>query len=262
MLSVTSAELNAWLSLLFFPFVRILALVATEPVLGSRIIPTRVKVAFAAFLTLVLIPVLPPIPSVEPGSAAGLLIIGQQILIGVAMGFTMRIVFSAVEMAGAIVGMQMGLGFASFFDPQHSAQIPVMGQFYSLIMVLVFLSMNGHLMVISALASSFQELPIGQPLSASGWKIVAMMGAQIFAAGLWMSLPVVVALVITNLAIGVLSRAAPQLNIFAVGFPLTLAAGFVLIFLTFPYLLPMLERVIIDGVAAVMEVVRQARLSS
>lgn len=259
MISFTSAELNAWLAMLFFPFVRVLALVATEPVLGSRTVPARVKVGFAALFTLLIVPALPPMPAVEPGSAAGLLIIGQQILIGVAMGFTMRIVFAAVEMAGAIAGMQMGLGFANFFDPQHSAQIPVVGQFYSLILVLVFLAMNGHLMVVSTLAISFQELPVGQSLASGGWRLVASWGGQIFAAGVWMSLPVVAALVITNLAIGVLSRAAPQLNIFAVGFPLTLVAGFALMLLTLPYLLPMLERIIAEGVNTIVEVLRQTR---
>jgi flagellar biosynthetic protein FliR len=127
-------------------------------------------------------------------------------------------------------------------------------------MILVFLSLNGHLMVLSALSSSFRELPIGQPLSADGWKLLVAWGGQIFSAGLWISLPVVAALLITNLAIGILSRAAPQLNIFAVGFPFTLAAGFALVFLTLPYQLPMIDRLITEGVGALMEIVRQARL--
>lgn len=259
MISVTSAQLSAWLGAFIWPFFRILALVGSAPILGNPSIPVRVKVGLAVVLTLVLAPVLGSTPAVEPGSAIGLLILAQQIVIGVAIGFTMRIIFTAVEMAGNIAGMQMGLGFATFFDPQNAAQVPVVGQFLGLLATLLFLALNGHLYMIEVLAHSFEVLPVAPPpFSAAGWRVLAGWGGEIFLAGLLLSMPIMAALLITNLALGIMTRAAPQLNVFSVGFPITLAAGFVVLAMALPYFVPLFDRLLHDALQMAMQVLRLA----
>lgn len=260
MISVTSAQLSAWLAAFGWPFVRILALVSSAPILGNPGVPLQVKIGLAFAIAVVLTPVLGAMPQVEPGSAIGLLILAQQIVIGVAMGFAMRIVFTAVEMAGHIVGMQMGLGFATFFDPQNAAQTPVVGQFLGLIGTLAFLAMNGHLLIIETLAQSFQTLPVmAQPFSATGWRALAGWGKEVFLAGLLLSMPIMAALLITNLALGIMTRAAPQLNVFSVGFPITLTAGFIVLIVALPYFAPLFERLLHDGMGMALQIARLAR---
>lgn len=260
MLTFTSAQLTAWLVAFIWPLFRIGALIASSPILGNPTFPRPAKIGLAVALTLVVAPGLGPMPQVDPGSAAGLLVLAQQVVIGVAMGLTMRIVFVAVEMAGNLIGLQMGLGFATFFDPVNATQVPVVAQFLGLLFTLVFLSLNGHLMMIEVLAESFQLFPISaQPASALGWKMVAEWGAEIFRAGLLLALPMIATLLIANLSIGIMTRAAPQLNIFAVGFPITLAAGFMVLFVTLPYMAPLFERLMHDGLQMMLQVARMAR---
>jgi flagellar biosynthetic protein FliR len=248
MLTFTSAQLDGWLALFFWPFTRILALFTTDPVFGNVAVPVRIRILTAFLVTIVVAPLLPPFPPVAPGSAAGLLVLAQQVLIGAAMGLTMRVVFSAVEMAGHFAGLQMGLGFATFFDPQNAAQTPALAQFLSLFALLLFLAFDGHLAVIAALVKSFDVLPLSAQPSAAGFPVLLDWAKQIFVAGVTMSLPVVGALLVANLAIGIMSRAAPQLNIFAVGFPMTLVGGMVLLALLIPFLAPMVERLALEGV--------------
>lgn len=259
MISFTSTQWEAWLAAFFWPFFRILALVATAPFFGARGIPTSTKIGFAFLLTIMVAPVLPPMPSVAPASAYGLFILGQQLMIGFAMGLALRIIFTAVEMAGHIVGLQMGLGFATFFDPQNSAQIPVLGQFLGLIAMLLFLAINGHLMVVGALVESFHVLPIGlHALGSQGWHTLASWGSEIFRSGVLIALPALAVLMMTNLALAVLTRAAPQLNIFAVGFPLTLAIGFVVLAMSMAYLLPVFSAMVETAVNTMLQVARDA----
>jgi flagellar biosynthesis protein FliR len=197
---------------------------------------------------------------IAPFSGAGFLILAQQIVIGFAMGLAMRIVFVAIEMAGEIAGLQMGLGFATFYDPQSQASTPVLGQFIGLLATLVFLALNGHLLLISTVAESFTAFPISAAApSAVGWRTLAEWGATIFAAGLLMSLPILAALLVTNVSLGILTRAAPQLNMFAVGFPITLSIGLIMLGMMLPYLTPGLERLIHDGFETMLRVAAQVR---
>ncbi|OGS94598.1 MAG: flagellar biosynthetic protein FliR, partial [Gallionellales bacterium RBG_16_56_9] len=217
MISITSAQLDAWLATLMFPLTRILAMISSSPVLGNRQVPVRVKIGLSVLLALIIAPTIGEMPPVSVGSPQGILIIIQQIIIGVAMGFTLRLIFTAVEMAGELAGLQMGLGFASFYDPLNAAYTPVVARWLGMIAALAFLVMSGHLMVISALAESFRTLPVGGMMSAQGFYGVASWGGSIFAYALQISLPILAALLITNIALGILTRAAPQLNLFAVG---------------------------------------------
>lgn len=256
MISITTTELDALLAAFLWPLARILALVSGAPVLGNPSVPLRVRLGLAIMITLTVAPTLGPMPQVDPGSQAGLLILAQQIVIGLAMGLAMRIVFVAVEMAGELAGLQMGLGFATFFDPENAGQIPIIGQFLELIATLAFLTINGHLQMIALLSQSFSALPIGGvPLAAPGLHTLVTWGGEIFAAGLLLSMPLLAALLFTNLALGILTRAAPQLNLFAVGFPLTLAIGLIVLTLALPYFTPILERMIQDGLQMMLQIV-------
>ena len=257
MISFTDAQWNALIAAYFYPFARIMAWLATDPVLGNRSVPMRLRIGLAIALAVVIAPMSGPLPATEVGSAMGMAILAQQVLIGVCLGFAVRIVFAAVEAAGQFAGLQMGLGFATFFDPQTSAQVPVVGQYLGLVATLVFLSINGHAMLIGALAESFRLVPVGMPgLAPAGLAGYAAYGAQVFALGLALALPVIAALLIANLGVGVISRAAPQMNIFAVGFPFTLLLGMAALYLTLPYFAPLLERIFAGGIEMAVALLR------
>jgi len=242
-LSLSSADWNALIALFLFPFVRILAWLSTDPLLGNKAAPRNVRITLAFALALVIAPTLPPQPPVPLVSGEGLLILLQQILIGVALGFIMKIVFMAVEFAGQILGLQMGLSFATLFDPINGAQTPVLSQLLVIFTVLALFAFNGHHIVIAALWQSFHDIPIGNPnFSSHGFFMIVQWAGSLFMTGLHIALPITAALLAANLSIGMMTRAAPQLNIFAVGFPITLGAGFIVLYFSILYLAPLLER--------------------
>lgn len=249
MFTVTYAQLNAWLTAFLWPFVRIAALVAAAPVVGHTAIPARVKIALAAFVTLIVAPTLGPLPQVTVFSAAGVWIMVNQFLIGAALGLTMQIVFVAVEMTGALVGLQMGLGFATFFDPGSNTSAEVLSRYLNAIVILAFLAFDGHLQMVSALIASFQSVPIGSSLlGATGFRTLVLWGNAIFSAGLLLALPVVIALLIATLSLGILNRAAPQIGVFQIGFSVTLLVGLLLVQLMLPNMIPFFARLFDMGI--------------
>ena len=252
MISITSAQLDAWLATLIFPLTRILAMIASSPVLGNKQVPVHVKIGLSVLLAIIIAPTIGEMPQVPVGSPQGLLIMVQQIIIGIAMGLTMRLLFTAVEMAGELAGLQMGLGFASFYDPLNSSYTPIVARLLGMIAALAFLALNGHQYMLAAMAESFQTLPIGETISSGGFYRVAGWGGSIFAYALQISLPIVAALLTTNIALGILTRAAPQLNLFAIGFPITLAIGFFVLVLSMPYLIPLLDRFIQEALGTMV----------
>jgi flagellar biosynthetic protein FliR len=256
MISVTSAQLDAWLAAFVFPLTRILAMIASSPVLGNKQVPARVKIGLSVLIALIVAPAMGPMPAVPVGSPQGLLIIVQQIVIGVAMGFSIRLIFTAVDMAGELIGLQMGLGFATYYDPVNASQTPVVAQWLGMIAALAFLALNGHLYMLSALAESFRTLPVGETMTAQGALGVVSWGGSIFAYALQISLPILAALLITNVALGILTRAAPQLNLFAVGFPITLTIGFVVLALSIPYFVPLLDRLVQEATGMALNLLK------
>lgn len=253
MISISAAELNAWIAAFIFPVSRILALAATAPLWGSATMPRRTRLILGLAITFAIMPTLPPMPATPPGSLAGLWIMAQQILIGVGMGFAMRIVYTALDLAGEYIGLQMGLGFATFYDPQNGGQTPVIAEFLGLLALLVFLSLNGHLIYVATLTQSFNAIPVSAtPLGSGSWLNLAELGGKIFSGGLLLALPVLIALTITNVALGILTRAAPQLNLFALGFPLTLAGGFAILGLMLNYLASPLQNLFEAGLSAML----------
>jgi flagellar biosynthetic protein FliR len=174
-------------------------------------------------------------------------------LIGIGMGFATKIVFTAFDMAGEFISAQMGLGFATFYDPLSSSQTPVITEFINLIALLLFLSLNGHLLYLATLVQSFSAIPVSAtPIGAGSWLNLAELASKIFSAGLLLSLPVMAALMITNVALAVLTRAAPQLNLFALGFPLTLMGGFVALAVSLNYLAVPLQGIFELGLEAML----------
>jgi len=248
MISVTLEQLYGWIAAFLWPLARILALLGTAPLFGEGSVPTRVKLGLGVLLTVMIAPTLGPLPDVAPASFAGLGIIAQQVLIGVCLGVCMRMTFAAVQTAGEVIGLQMGLSFATFFDPGANANTTVLSRFLNMITVLVFLALNGHLMLLAALAHTFEVLPISDGrLSADGLGVLVEWSAQVLVLGLVMALPLVTALLTMNLSMGILNRTAPQLSVFAVGFPLSLMAGLVMLTIVVPQTAPFLERLFSSG---------------
>lgn len=238
MIVFTGDQLTAWIALLFYPLVRVLAFFAVVPLFSNTAAPVRIRLLTAIAATIGILPVIPAPPPVDVNSGIGLWMIAREMSVGLAMGFAMRIVFAAFVMAGEQIGFQMGIGFATFYSPLNSAQTPILAEFLSLFATLVFISINGHLMLLATLAQSFQAIPVSsQALPAGTWSSLVLFGSKIFSAGLLFALPVTVALMITNLALGVLAKVSPQFNLFAVGFPITVAVGFVVLSASLPYML-------------------------
>ena len=240
--SVTSDQLNVWIVAFLWPFVRMLALISTAPVFSEAAVPRSAKVGLAALLAMVITPTLGALPSVPLVSAGGFWIMIQQVLIGAAMGFSMKMVFAMVQATGEYVGLQMGLSFASFFDPTSGGNTTVVARLLNVIAILIFLATDGHLMLIMTLAESFRTLPITDaPLAASGWFLLVSAGGQIVSGGLMLALPLIATLLTLNLAMGILNRVSPQFSIFSVGFPITLLAGVGMLQVLMQYLAPFLE---------------------
>ncbi|MBL8288114.1 MAG: flagellar biosynthetic protein FliR [Rubrivivax sp.] len=238
MITFTEAQLLAWLTPLLWPFLRALALFSALPVLGQRNVPIRVRVALAGFIALAAQATLPAMPPVPLDSLPQLLpLVAQQLVIGLALGFSVRLVFAAVEFAGELVGLQMGLNFAGFFDPISAGTATPSSRFFGTTIAWLFIVINGHLIVIAALAQSFDAFPVGpEPFAFLRQVQPHRWGAEIFSTGLWIALPLITMLLFVNLVLGAVSRVAPQINIFAVGFPVTLGVGLLGLVLTLPAL--------------------------
>ncbi|MFZ4535666.1 flagellar biosynthetic protein FliR [Propionivibrio sp.] len=253
MISFTSSEINAWIVAFFFPLARILSLLVTAPPFNNAALSVRIRLMLGLAIAIAITPALPKIPALEPASGLGLLILAQQMIIGFAMGFSMRLVFTAIDLAGTLISNQMGLGFATAYDPLSTSQTPVVSELLGMIASLLFLSVNGHLMIIATLAQSFTLIPIGTlSVTNASWLNIANAGAMIFSSGVLLSLPVVVALMITNIALGVLGRVAPQLNLMAIGFPLTIALGFSALIVSMSHLSAPLQKMFEFGLQSML----------
>ena len=237
MLTFTDTQVLAWITPILWPFIRVLALFGAMPVLAQRSVPVRARVALAFLIAFCAQASLPTMPVIALDSAQGFMTVAQQLLIGISLGFAVRIVFAAVEFAGEIVGLQMGLNFAGFFDPATGGQATAMSRFYGVSVSWLFIVMGGHLMLIAAVVQSFHAFPVGpEPFAFLRAVQPQRWGAEIFELGLWIALPLVAMLLFTNLVLGIVSRVAQQMNIFAIGFPITLSVGLLGVLLTLPML--------------------------
>lgn len=235
MLNLTSGQIEAWMAAYLWPLLRIGACLMVAPVFGARFVPGRYRIVLAGAVTLVVAPLLPVMPDVSPFSPQGIVITVQQLVIGVSIGFVLQIVFDALAMGGQLLSNTMGLSFAFNVDPLRGTSAPVLGQFYTLLATLTFLALNGHVAIVQGLVDGFRTLPVGTTgLGAEGyWQIVAW-GSQLFRGALMVALPGLTSLLIVNIAFGVVSRTAPALNLFAIGFPVTLVGGLLIVLAGLP----------------------------
>jgi len=236
-ITFSEAQLIAWLSPLIWPFLRTLAVFTSAPVFSSRAFPIRARIGLAFFVALAAQPSLGMQPVISITSNAAFGAVMQQVGVGLAIGFAIRVVFAAVELAGEVAGFQMGLSFASFFDPTLNTQASAVSRFFGQTTLFLFVVMNGHLLVLMTVVRSFQTFPVDQSflLTLKQMKILDL-GVDLFASGLWIALPMVGMLMFANLALGIVSRVAPQMNIYAIGFPVTLAVGLIGMAVTLPML--------------------------
>jgi flagellar biosynthetic protein FliR len=227
-LTFTEAQIAAWLSPVLWPFLRVLAMLSVAPVFSMRAIPIRVKIGLALMVAVCAQATLGGQPVVSVNSPQALGTVVQQVAVGVAIGFAVRLVFASVELAGEIIGLQMGLNFASFFDPASGAQVSAVGRFFGNIALLLFIVINGHLLVLMAVVTSFERFPVdGNFLQSINSMRVFDLGSALFSSAFWLALPMISLLLFVNLTLGIISRIAPQMNIFAVGFPVTLTVGMI-----------------------------------
>jgi flagellar biosynthesis protein FliR len=229
--TVDLAAIETWFGGLLWALGRVGGLCLIAPVLGASMIPARIRVGLVLVLTLVLAPLAPA--AVDPLSAPGVATMVSQILIGASVGFVLKLVFEAVAFGGQLVGQGMSLGFAEVVNPGGGGSTPVLSQFYTVLVTLLFLALNGHLKLIELLANSFHTLPPGPTaLSPEGLHAVVLFGGQLFAGAVRVALPAVTALLVVNIGFAAISRAAPSMNLFAVGFPITLCLGSVALWMS------------------------------
>lgn len=216
-----------------WPLFRIASMLMVMAIFGASTTPTRVRLLMAVAITVAVAPVLPPMPNIELMSLESVLVTVQQLLIGSAMGFVTLLLMQTFVLTGQIIGMQTSLGFASMVDPASGQQTPVVGNFFLVLTTLIFLSVDGHLVLIRMLIASFNTIPVSiHGISIASYRSLAEWGSYMFGAALTMSVSAIVALLTVNLAFGVMTRASPQLNIFSIGFPVTMIGGLLILWLT------------------------------
>jgi len=223
------------------PLFRISGMIMVMPIFGSKLVPNKIKIATVIALTLAIA------PNVEFNdftmfSIEGFLIALNQLIIGIIFGVVLQVIFQAFIIGGQLVAMQMGLGFASMMDPQNGVSVPVIGQLYLMVVTLLFLSVNGHLAAIEVLAQSFNTIPIGlHSVDVISIEQMISWGSWLFLGGLKIAIPGISILFLVNISFGVMTKAAPQLNIFSIGFPFTMLFGIVILWLTLGALIPGFE---------------------
>lgn len=239
MITFSEADIMAWVSPVFWPFLRVLAVFSSAPIFSARSVPVRTRVALAFLVAFCAQASLEGQPVIGLNDAAALSAVVQQVVIGVAIGLAVRIVFAAVELAGEVIGLQMGLNYAGFFDPATNQSTSAVGRFFGNMTMLLFVILNGHLLVLQAVVASFETFPLGSgTLDAVASMRLHELGSVVFRYGLWIALPLIGMLLFVNIVLGFISRVAPQMNAFAIGFPLTLSTGLLGIAVT----LPMIEQ--------------------
>jgi len=233
-LQLDGAEISSWVSRWVWPFTRIAGFFMVMPLFGTRLVTQRVRLILALATTAVIAPILPPMPVIESVGLQTMIIIAQQLLIGIALGFALEVLMQIFILSGQMVAMQTGLGMAQMVDPSNGVNVAVVAQWFLIFVNLLFISLNGHLIAIEIMADSFFTIPVGSGgLSGDTLMAIAELANWMFAAAIVLALPAVASMLVVNIAFGVMARLAPQLNIFAVGFPVTMMLGLIVIWITF-----------------------------
>ncbi len=255
-LLISEDQLMQFIGQYIWPMLRIGAFYFAVPVIGARTVPARVRLILMLFTVLLLVPLLPPAPVVSLLSLPGFMLVVQEVIIGLALGFTMQIVLHVFVLAGQYISLKMGLGFAAMNDPSSGVSVTVLSQFYLLLSTLLFLSSNGHLVVLQLLIDSFHFFPIGgQGMGNASFIAIVQLGSWLFSAALLIALPLFTSVMIVNMSFGVMSRSAPQMNVFTVGFPITLVFGLALMYLSLGNFLPLYFEIMDEGIGALRTLV-------
>ncbi|TAK61603.1 flagellar biosynthetic protein FliR [Methylobacter sp.] len=256
-MNFTEEQIIGQVAEFIWPLMRISAMFVSVPLFSIQAVPARVRLILSVAITLVVMPLLPPLPAIEMFSYTGFMMAISQIMIGLTSGFILQLVFAAVVFAGQGIALSMGLGFSMMVDPQSGQQVPVIAQFYTIITTLIFISLDGHLLLIQMLVDGFKTLPIGiDGIDKAGiWSILAW-SSRMFAGGLLLSMPIIASLLLVNIIFGVAARAAPQLQIFSVGFPVTLMLGILLVWKTLPDVSDQFSGMLTDGYDLIGQLLR------
>src|SRR6187402_3598779 len=248
-LIITEEQLSQFIGQYLWPLLRISAFYFAVPVIGARTVPARVRIVLTLFTSIMISPVLPPAPIVSFLSVQAFIMVIQEVLIGLALGFAMQVVLHVFVLAGQFMSMKMGLGFAAMNDPSSGVSVTILSQFYLLLSTLLFLSSNGHLVILQLVIDSFTTFPIGGAgMNTAHFMTIVEMGSWLFSSALLVTLPLFTSLMIVNMSFGVMSRSAPQMNVFTVGFPITLIFGFILMWFTFANFLPVYFEIMEEGI--------------
>lgn len=236
MISYTDAEIGALVGSFLWPLFRIMGFFLAAPVLGSNFVPVRVRLILALAVSILVAPTLPEVPTVPGLSIPAFLIVLQQVLIGFALGFFMQMLFQIFIVLGQLIAMQMGLGFASMVDPTNGINVAILSSFYLMFVTMLFVLFDGHLVMIEVIAESFEQIPVSDSAVDRDiyYRLISTI-SWVFSSALLLALPALTALLITNFAFGIMTRAAPQMNIFALGFPVALMFGLFIIWMTMGY---------------------------
>ncbi len=218
--------IGQWLGQFLWPLFRIGSFLMVIPIFGTQLVTARIRMGLAVVMTILVMPMLGDVPVLDSISPEMAVISIQQVLIGSAMGFAVYMLFQLFVVAGQMIAMQMGLGFASMVDPANGVNVPVLSQFYLNGITLLFLAMNGHLVLFDVLVESFNTVPIATDgLAIESFRELAHRMTWLFASAMLLALPAMAAVLIVYISFGVMTRAAPQMNIFAIGFPIALLFG-------------------------------------
>lgn len=229
----TDSVINQFMADFLLPLSRISALIMSMIGFGARTVPTKVKLALSVVITVAVMPSIPPAQVDDLFALPTAFLVAEQIIIGVMLGFVTQLVINTFTLAGQIIAMQTGLGFASLVDPATGMNVPAVGQFFLILSSLLFWVMDGHLAYLQFIVGSFDTIPIpSADFESVKFKEIAEWGGWMFATALSLSLAPVTAMLLINFSFGIMTRAAPQLNIFAIGFPITMCSGLLIMWLT------------------------------
>lgn len=233
-MTITDTQIQNYVSSYIFILTRVSSMFVATPVLSADYIPVRIRILLSVLITTLVFSHIPT-TTIDPFSLTGAFVLIQQFFIGLVIGMIFQFVFHIMVVGGQILALQSGLGFATMVDPQSHQSMPIFSQFYMLVMTLLFLSFDGHLVLIRMIVDSFYSLPIANvSISSDSIYQVITFSSEMFSGAISISLPAIIALLMVNITFAVMTKAAPQFNIFTIGFPLTLLCGLTIMMISFP----------------------------
>ncbi|MDX1301075.1 MAG: flagellar biosynthetic protein FliR [Photobacterium sp.] len=224
-MQLSFADITAWLGQLWWPFFRMGAALLAMPFFGDAIIPVWIRALLVLSLVVITAPLMPAMPAIDPLSLKAIILAFEQAVWGLFFGFIVHLLFSVMTTLGQIISLQMGLGMAVMNDPVNGLSVAILGRMFLIFCTLLFLALEGHLLIIDILVESFRVWPVGSGLTGPSLELVINMFGWMFASALALALPAIVSMLLANISFGVMNRAAPSLNVYALGFPMTMLLG-------------------------------------